>query len=272
MNENKDITLVSVHVELSGAELSYLLQMLGANKLWGADSAKLFPTDKNENETLLARGLTELKAHQWLRPSGDSRAERERWDMDRNLLHFAAILAEPEVAVVSSYVVSDDEKEVVCHYLTDAAIIELLALANGNYQLRTIPSFELLWQRIAEAFALSFTVEKTGDGFHLSEVDFATLAQAAKSSLPNSFTKSAAAVYDVLVSSERRGEIEIGRIAENQLQTGLSLTFLSQPDQDWVLYYDSPSTIMVEGATQQRVAHLLNSFIAPLFTQQMEPA
>ena len=32
MNENKDITLVSVHVELSGAELSYLLQMLGTNK------------------------------------------------------------------------------------------------------------------------------------------------------------------------------------------------------------------------------------------------
>lgn len=280
MNAN-NAPAYAVQAVLTRAELSYLLQTLGATSLWGGDSRPLFPADATENEAQLAQGLAELKAHEWLRPSSDSRPDRERWEMDRNLVALMAIVADPEIVLVTTRFLPPDDnatltKEVACHYITSTAIVELIATASGDYQLLTLPSYALLWQRLSEALALPQGVATSDQRYRLDEDSFRRIAQLATSHKlgatrtdPDLADPVLAAVYELLIETQRTAEIEVGRVFGQQLLEGHDFTFLTQPDQVWMLFYESPSTIVIQNTTFSGLEYTLQKYIDALFSLQV---
>ena len=138
---------------LESAELSYLLQTIRARSVVGVDNAELFPADEAENEALLKLGRERLELHGWLTPVPGT----SKMNFDPSLCYLIAIMADPEMAVLTLRQGRRGTYQLVTHYLAGRVIVEQMRTADGLYQLGFVSSLATAVSRIQSVVQLSDT-------------------------------------------------------------------------------------------------------------------
>jgi hypothetical protein len=129
---------------LEPAELAYLLQMLNASSLLGADNAQLFPEDDVANDALLEQGFERLQSHGWLLAD----AESSKMVFNDRLIYLIAVMASPDAAILTMRQEKDSGQQLIAYYLASQIIAEQMKTADRRYQLAFVPSATILVQRI----------------------------------------------------------------------------------------------------------------------------
>jgi hypothetical protein len=138
---------------LEPAELSYLLQTIRAYSVVGVDNAELFPADEAENDVLLQRGRERLELHGWLTPVPDT----SKMNFDPSICYLIAIMADPEMAVVTLRQEQRGTYQLITHYLAGRVIVEQRRTSDGLYQLGFVTNLATAVSRIQSAVQLSET-------------------------------------------------------------------------------------------------------------------
>ena len=138
---------------LEPAELSYLLQTIRAHSVVGVDNVELFPADEAKNEALLKLGRERLTLHGWLTPvSGSS-----KMNFDPSICYLIAIMADPDMAVVTLRQEQRGTYQLIAHYLAGRVIVEQRRTSDGLYQLGFVSNLATAVSRIQSAVQLSET-------------------------------------------------------------------------------------------------------------------
>lgn len=136
---------------LEPAELSYLLQTIHARSVVGVDNAALFPADEAENEALLRLGRERLEFHGWMKPVPES----NKYNFDPAVCYLVAIMADPDMAVVTLRQEQRGTYQLITHYLAGRVIVEQIRTADGLYQLGFVSDLATAVSRIQSAIQLS---------------------------------------------------------------------------------------------------------------------
>lgn len=138
---------------LEPAELAYLLQTINAKSVVGVDNAALFPADDTENEALLKLGRERLEFHGLLKPV----AGTAKMNFDPSLCYLIAIMADPDMAVVTMRQEKRGTYQLITHYLAGRVIVEQMRTVDGLYQLGFVSSLATAVSRIQSAVQLTET-------------------------------------------------------------------------------------------------------------------
>jgi len=138
--------------ELEKTELAYLLAILEASGVVGIEDPALFPVKTPERDKTYGEGRKKLESNGWLKPSADYPDE---YELDVFLLEMVAIIAAPENIVAT---VSNGNKkagQMVMHYLSNGAIVELSAQNAKGYTIGVVPDQKALQARVAEMLGVA---------------------------------------------------------------------------------------------------------------------
>ncbi len=160
-------------VVLEPAEFLYLLRTFKAQAVVGLDNAALFPADPAAEQARLAEGFAKLKAHGWLRET-----QPGRFDLDPAVALLAAVVADPEVVILTVRNTSDTGRELVSHYLASSVIVELAAQPEVSYRLASVPDLPTTIGRIQRVLGVP-AADGGGYQFSIEAPDFASIQQLA---------------------------------------------------------------------------------------------
>jgi|GEM_PF-921070 len=134
---------------LSTAELSYLLVLVEAPTLIGANNQALFPADEAAREAQWLRGRERLEIDRWL-----------IWDpveghhkINDQLMLIIATLADPKMVVLTGLRAADRQRYGVNHYLSLDLVIEM-AHHDEHYELLVLVSTMTMVGRLAATLGL----------------------------------------------------------------------------------------------------------------------
>jgi hypothetical protein len=152
---------------LDSEELSWLLGALHAKSVVGLEAPALFPADAAAQEATWETGLKKLQEHGWMVPASGA----GQWHLNDDLTWLVAVLADPELVLMTIRSASKTDQRVLLHYLADETIVELTVVSDRQYGLGVVPDRQTLWSRIGGMLGLSEHVTAS------SETPFATEAQ-----------------------------------------------------------------------------------------------
>ena len=136
-------------VALSPAELSYLLALLRAEHLLGADARRVLPDAPAERERLWREGRAALETAGWLvrLPAG------EQYHLNDQLLAVIAAMADPDIVIASTVARRGEPEGAITHYLSPAQTVEQI-FDGERYQIVALAGIETLAARLAQLLGL----------------------------------------------------------------------------------------------------------------------
>lgn len=146
MSEPRDITYP---IKLTTSELAYLLGIVAAETLIGADNQALFPQNEAAREEQWRRGRDRLEADGWL--VWDATAGN--YALSDPLMIIIAALADPEVVLLTEWQGPDQQRHGVNHYLSLDLVIEMVR-QDDQYRLIVLESVETMAERLGHTFEL----------------------------------------------------------------------------------------------------------------------
>ena len=140
---------ITYPIQLTTAELAFLLTLVHATTLQGGDDRALFPAAETERDALWLQGREQLIADGWLVREPD----REVYAINDQLLLLIAALAAPEVVLLTERKTATATFG-VAHYIALESVIELVMQA-GTYELIALVDQSTMALRLAHSFGLA---------------------------------------------------------------------------------------------------------------------
>lgn len=144
MNTVRDITFP---IQLTPAQLSYLLALIEAKNLIGVKGDLLFPDDEQKKDALWTEGRRQLEENKWLVKKAD---ESERYDLNSQLMLIIAVMADPEIVILSTWGAPQEPRLGVTHYLSDGMVVEQ-AYDDSIFQIAALSSLDVALKRLANS-------------------------------------------------------------------------------------------------------------------------
>lgn len=153
---------LSYPVTLTTAQLSFLLALVRAERLFGVNNQRLFPEDVAHQALLWKTGELELKQDKWLTKEGQFN------NPNAQLLSLVATTAAAEIIIVSQITTSGQPVQGVTHYVSNKLVVEVV-YDDDLYQLTLLDSLEVMANRLAYTFGLSSIKQQDGIAFKVTQ-------------------------------------------------------------------------------------------------------
>ncbi len=257
-------------LQFSTAQLSYLLGMVHAQNVIGADDAALFPADPAQRQAQWDQGLAELQADQWIVWDADA----GHFSMTDPLMMVIATVAEPDIVVVSEWQHQASGNQGVSHYFSPSGIIEM-SLVGSHYTLVALTNTDVMTERLAHSLGYNDTAQPDA-GFNFPRE---LVEQARNNPDPRWLSQQGlapeAAQYfaETLRATVGRGTVTILRTIEAKA-VGMRLVgaligaggqqWLALPHPNQTIDYFTATTANFMGVTSSLISELLNTPIEEL--------
>jgi len=137
-----------LQIELEMSEFAYLCRMLDAEKVVGADNERLFPADPEAQQELLATGLQQLQAHEWLTAD-----EEGRLTTNQHLVMLVAVVCSPDLVFTATRYGAEDRQQTISYFVAGPYLVELFQTDNDGYLLSRLPEVGAVLARWEALFA-----------------------------------------------------------------------------------------------------------------------
>jgi hypothetical protein len=266
------------HLFLEPAELAYLLQTIRAHSVVGVDNAELFPADEAENEALLKLGRERLEFHGWLTPVAETVPGTvpgsNKMNFDPTVCYLIAIMADPDMAVVTLRQERRGTYQLVAHYLAGRVIVEQMRTADGLYQLGFVSNLATAVSRIQSAVQLSETgANQAAPQIFLNRQAFTrvknlandgqtetAVAELQKEGIETSLAVSLVATIQLPTC---QGMIIVMQRENGEIVTKRNMAIMQSRQASWLIRIDDPNDpqIKLESFWPQLFVHYLSGFL-----------
>lgn len=121
----------NLQATLSTAEYVYILNLLSARTVIGTEQERLFPSDPNKRQALIAIGMSELKANQWL-SRADGEGSPETQTLNNQLVLMVSITAAPELSLLVKRTTLHGH-QYITYFIYKDIVIELIRTEDERY-------------------------------------------------------------------------------------------------------------------------------------------
>lgn len=141
-------------VVLTTAQLSYILTLLRAERLLGADNQQLLPQDEAKRMQLWQTGQQQLEKEKWL-------TKKEGvLDLNPQLMLLVATIASAPLVIISQITLFNQPAQGVTHYVSSDSVVEVVYTGN-DYELTVLDSTAVMANRLGHTFELPETLEES---------------------------------------------------------------------------------------------------------------
>lgn len=146
-------------ISLARPEFLVLMDAVQAPGIVGLDAVELVPTDADDHKALVAQGIESLKER------GALRVEDGINVLDTTLLGMAMVIANPDLAIVTTRDNPGTGQQVFLHYKAQALVVEQTLPSEQEHRLALVGEAELI-DRIMEILPVS--IEDHGEPMQVS--------------------------------------------------------------------------------------------------------
>lgn len=133
-------------IELTQAELAYLLGTLHAKTVPGLGAPGVFPSNPAARDAQYEKGFAELQQHNFLQADP---AQPGKLSLDPFALRLVSVLAEPQF-VSYAHMDTARERRAVLHYLADEDIVEVASERDEKFRLGAVATPVQMAQRLIQ--------------------------------------------------------------------------------------------------------------------------
>ena len=256
-------------VVLEPSEFYYLLRMNYATTAIGLEEEGLFPPPGAAADALLREGFGKLQFHGWLRP-----VQRGRFDLNPELALMAAVVADPQYAVVTARQISATEAAVANHYLGGDLIVEVTLTPDRQVRLASVPDRVSLLKRVEELLAPTPNPLPPAR-YSLPEPDFEAIQQAARAGqniaerlMAAGFGRDhARTLAEALKTPVGDGRLAVVRVGAGEILGGRKAAIHEAPSGAWLSRREDSTTLVLSVETVQAgtVSGVVESYLQSLW-------
>jgi hypothetical protein len=206
---------------LSRAEFLVLLDAMKASAVVGIDSQELFPASIDEHRRLVEQGQRMLQERGLL-----DVAPNDVRVLDPLLIAIAAVVARPEIAIISVRDTPEIGRQLFLHYQAGEYVVEQTFPAEGQHRLATLPDLAALFDRLLAIFPVQDTPTPESECV-LSQEEFLAAKEHAEAgrdaeaiailTRPGFGAEEAAAFVEAMAEPVFSGTIALLRCAEEEV-------------------------------------------------------
>jgi hypothetical protein len=254
---------------LARPEFLVLMDAVQAPGVVGMDALELVPQDADEHKALVASGIEQLKERGALEVQDGINV------LDTTLLGMAMVIADPELALITTRDTPGSGGQLFLHYKAQALVVEQTLPSEHEHRLALVGETELI-DRIVEILPLRKDAPSSDTRAVLAQDAFLEakdLAEAGATSKASKVLEKhgveagiAEALPAALAEPEFGGTLALLRCKKGQIVDGRNLAVVQSADTAWLLHQAEPGSkeFEVSACDEGIVRSLLSDWIGEL--------
>ncbi len=256
-------------ITLARPEFLVLMDAVQAPGVVGMDALELVPQDADEHKAIVASGIEQLKERGALRVQDGINV------LDTTLLGMAMVIANPELALITTRDTPDAGGQLFLHYKAQALVVEQTLPSEQEHRLALVGETELV-DRIIEILPVHKGASSSDTRAVLAQdafIEAKELTEAGDASKASKVLEKqrveaglAEALLAALTEPEFGGTLALLRCKKGQVVDARNLAVVQGPETAWLVCQAEPGSAEFEISTcdEEIIRSLLSKWIGEL--------